>query len=57
MCIKIVELPYEQRYYLVVHDRGSIWQIVDCDKLIWKQVTFSYCIKGNLLLESSVLFD
>ena len=39
-CIKIVELPYEQRHYLVVHDRESISQIVDCDKLIWKQVTF-----------------
>ena len=39
-----------------VINRGSILQIVDCDKLIWKQVTLKYCTKGNLLLESSVLF-
>ena len=40
-----------------VINRGSIWQIVDSDKLISrKQVTIKYYTKGNLRLESSVLF-
>ena len=40
-----------------VINRGSIWLFVDFDQLISrKQVTIKYYTKGNLLLESSVLF-